>query len=75
VVRHRLLLAELFQPPLGALFAAALLVLGAALLLGKFRPWLIWPLLALTGWVNLAVHTRVVSPHDLRRLLPTSRSW
>jgi competence protein ComEC len=64
-----LLLAELFQPPLGALFAAALLGLGAALALGKFRPWLIWPLLALAGWINLAVQTRVLAPQDLRRLL------
>jgi competence protein ComEC len=64
-----LLLAEIFQLPLAALFACALAVLGATLVFAKCRPWLIWPLLALAGWVNFAVHTRVVSPQDLRRLL------
>lgn len=64
-----LLLAELFQPPLGALFGSAFVVLVAAFLSKKFRPWLVWPLIALTGWTNLASRTAVVSPHDLRALL------
>jgi hypothetical protein len=64
-----LLLAGIFQPPPGALLAIALVVLVPALLLRKFRPWLIWPLLALAGWANLASRTAVVSPDDLRTLL------
>ncbi len=64
-----LLLAELFQPPLGVLFGSALVVLVPAFLFKKFRPWLIWPLIALTGWTNLASRTAVVSPHDLRAVL------
>lgn len=64
-----LLLAELFQPPLVALFGIAFVVLVLVLVLEKFRPWLIWPLLALVGWVNFAVHTQVISPQDLRSLL------
>jgi hypothetical protein len=64
-----LLLGELFQPPLVALFGIAFVVLVLALVLEKLRPRLIWPLLALVGWVNFAVHTQVISPQDLRRLL------
>jgi len=64
-----LLLGEAFQPPLTALFAAAFVLLAPALVLEKFRPWLIWPLLALAGWTNLASRTEVVSPNDLRALI------
>jgi competence protein ComEC len=76
-----LLFAEIFQPPLVALLgtAFALLVLilvpwhdevqRRRLVLEKFRPLLIWPLLALVGWTNLAGRIAVVSPNDLRTLL------
>src|SRR5208283_2402044 len=39
------------------------------LVLEKLRPFLIWPLLALAGWVNLASRTAVISPNDLRALI------
>ena len=64
-----LLLAEILKPPLAALFAASFLVLVLALVLEKLRPWLIWPLLALVGWTNLAGRTAVLAPDDLRALL------
>jgi ComEC/Rec2-related protein len=64
-----LLFAGIFRPPLAALFVVSFLVLVSALVLGKFRPWLIWPLLALVGWTNLASRTAVLSPNDLRALL------
>jgi ComEC/Rec2-related protein len=64
-----LLLAEIFQPPLVALFGIAFVVLVLVLVLEKLRPLLIWPLLALVGWTNLASRTAVVSPNDLRALL------
>ena len=64
-----LLLAQVFHPPLTALFAAAFFILVLVLVLEKLRPWLLWPLLALTGWTNFAVHTTELSPNDLRRLL------
>ena len=64
-----LLLGECFQPPLIALFSASFFVLLLVLLLEKLSPFLIWLLLALAGWTNFAVHTAVISPHDLRRLL------
>ena len=66
-----LLLAGIFHPPPGALFIAAFLVLIPAILVGRLRPWLIWPLLALAGWVNLASRTAMVSPNDLRVLFGT----
>jgi len=64
-----LLLSALFQPPLAALFAASFLVLGLVLVLKKLRRWLVWPLLALVGWTNLASRTAILSPNDLRTLL------
>lgn len=63
-----LLLAEIFHPPLGALFAITFVVLVLALVLKKLRSWLIWLLIALVGWTNLADRTTVVSPFDLRTL-------
>jgi competence protein ComEC len=64
-----LLLAIIFQPPLAALFAISFLVLVLALVFEKIRPFLIWPLLALIGWTNLASRTAVISPNDLRTLI------
>lgn len=64
-----LLLGNFFQPPLAALFFVSLFVLVLALLLVKFRPFLIWPLLAVAGWTNLCSRTARVSPDDLRTRL------
>jgi competence protein ComEC len=64
-----LLLAELFQLSLGVLFAVSFLVLVLALVLEKFRGWLVWLLIVLAGWTNLATRTTLVSPDDLRELL------
>ena len=64
-----LLLAEIFQPPLTALFAASFFTLVLALVLNKFRPVLICILLALAGWTNLVFHTEIISPVDLRNLV------
>ena len=64
-----LLLAEFVQPPLGALFVVSFLILILALVFEKFRPWLIWLLVALAGGTNLASRTAVVSPEDLRNIL------
>jgi ComEC/Rec2-related protein len=64
-----LLLAELFQPPLVALFGIAFAVLVLVLVLEKLRPLLLWLLIAFVGWTNLASRTAIVSPNDLRALL------
>jgi len=64
-----LLLAGIFHPPLAALFAVSFFVLVLVLVLEKLRPFLIWPLLALAGWSNLASRTAIVSPNDLQTLI------
>jgi competence protein ComEC len=61
-----LLLAEIFQPPLTALFSVSFLVLALIFVLEKLRPVLIYIVLALAGWTNLIVHTAIISPNDLR---------
>jgi len=66
-----LLLAQLSRPPLDALFAVAILFLLLALVVKRLRPHVIWPLLALAGWVNLEYRTAVVSPADLQSQLGT----
>ncbi|MGA2281785.1 MAG: ComEC/Rec2 family competence protein, partial [Verrucomicrobiota bacterium] len=63
------LLAEIFRPPLVALFGTAFAVLVLVLVLEKLRPLLFWLLIALVGWTNLASRTAMVSPNDLRALL------
>ena len=64
-----LLLAGIFRPPLVALFGIAFAVLVLVLVLEKFRPRLLWLLVAVAGWTNLASRTAIVSPNDLRALL------
>jgi hypothetical protein len=64
-----LLLSGAFQLPLTALFAISFFVLVIALVLEKLRPVLIWLLLALAGWTNIASRIAVVSPDDLRTLI------
>jgi competence protein ComEC len=64
-----LLLAAFVQPPVAALFVAAVAVFALALALQKLRPLLIWLLLVLVGWTNLTIHTSVISPVDLRKLM------
>ncbi len=54
--------------PLAGLFLMAGAFCGAALLLPKWRGALLWPLLVMTGWVNMAGHDATVSPWDLRVL-------
>lgn len=64
-----LLLAEIFRPPLVLLFATSFVMLFLAMAIAKWRPFLLWALLVLTGWTNLTFHTAIISPNDLRRLI------
>jgi len=64
-----LLIAGIFHPPPAMLFALAFAILIPALIFETLRPWLVWLLLVLAGWTNLASRTAVVSPDDLRALL------
>lgn len=54
--------------PLSVLFAAAFATFGFALLSARARPWLLGPLLLLSGWTNLLTKTATLSPIDLRRI-------
>lgn len=64
-----LLLAVFFHPPLPALFAVSGGMLALAVIFSRLRPWLLAPLLALAGWINLTACTAIISPQDLRVLL------
>ena len=64
-----LLIGQFLQIAPLLLFVSAFSILTLALFFAKLRPHLLWPLLVLTGWINFAVHTQVVSPQDLRTQL------
>jgi ComEC/Rec2-related protein len=64
-----LLLAQLFHPPLVALFAVSFFVLALVFIVEKLRLVLLCLLLALAGWTNFADRTAIISPNDLRTLL------
>ncbi len=51
---------EFFQYHRHDLVWPAFFLLVLALVLEKLRPHLLWPLLALAGWTNFAVHTQVL---------------
>jgi len=63
------LLAEFFKAPPGALFAVSFVCLGLFFALKKSRPILLGALLMLAGWINLILHTAIISPNDLRDLI------
>jgi hypothetical protein len=64
-----LLLAQFYSAPPTALLALSGLMLVVILIFRKLSPYLLWPLLALAGWSNLAMHTAVIAPDDLRTQL------
>ena len=59
-----LLLGNNFHLPLSWLFAAAFALLIATVF--SSRNLFLWPLIILTGWINLAARSEIVSPRDLR---------
>src|SRR5262249_14715512 len=67
-----ILLAEFISLPLQLLFVSALAFALAALFWSRFRPFLLAPLLVLTGMANATQHTATVSPHDLRIIVGTN---
>ena len=64
-----LLLALFIPAPLPALLAAAFLILILVFIIKRFQPVLLCVLLVLAGWTNLAFHTAIISPNDLRRVI------
>ena len=51
------------------LLAVSLTLAGLALALRRLRLGLLYALVVLTGWTNCALHTCIISPYDLRRIL------
>src|ERR1043166_6937838 len=62
------LAGEFVSFPAMWLLGGSLTLLVAALALTKARACLLWPLLFLTGWTNIALHSAILSPHDLRKI-------
>ncbi len=67
-----ILVAGMVTAPLPAIFCAAFLLLVAALTCRSLRPALLYPLLLLAGWANALLHSSVLSPVDLRRVVATT---
>src|ERR1043165_9846337 len=63
------LLGGYVSPPPVLLLSSALTLAVMALARSQARPFLLFPLILLAGWTNLVLHTAILSPHDLRRLL------
>ena len=64
-----ILLGRYVSPPPVLLLSSALTLAVMALAWSPARPFLLFPLILLAGWTNLELHTAILSPHDLRRLL------
>ena len=65
-----LLIAEAARPPVLHLIAFGFALALPALGWSRARHWLLIPLIIVVGWANLVSRTAVLSPHDLRALLP-----
>lgn len=61
-----LLLADHLSAPLALLFTASIITALGAIVWARGRRFLIWPLVVLAGWTNLASRTTILSPNDVR---------
>lgn len=61
-----LLLAEFVSVPLAWLLLSGIILAGLAVVWTNGSPWVLPAVVVLTGWANLAAHTQILSPHDLR---------
>src|SRR5712691_11756956 len=64
-----ILLSDLFFVSPIFLLVSGLGLALMTLLCGRARPWLLFALIVLTGWSNVALRTAILSPHDLRILI------
>src|ERR1051326_5830886 len=64
-----ILLADFFQPAPLPILGTGLVLAAIAIVWGKARSLLLWPLILAAGFANLALRTAVISPNDLRTLL------
>src|SRR5262245_4302574 len=70
-----LLLGEFLGVRLVGLLSVALGLAVLAFVCSAARPWLLAPLLVMFGWVNLASHKAILSPHDLRCIVGEGTSY
>lgn len=61
-----LLLADNLTAPLAFIFSLSIATAFAAIVWPRGRPFLLWPLIILFAWANLASRTAIISPNDLR---------
>jgi competence protein ComEC len=61
-----ILLARYLPIPLACILPASLVLAVVALAWTRARPHLLYPLVFLTGYSNLVVHSEILSPNDLR---------
>jgi competence protein ComEC len=64
-----ILAAEIVSLPLLPILGASLFLAAIGLSLPRFRHLLLYPLLVFAGFANSTLHTAVLSPVDLRRIL------
>jgi competence protein ComEC len=64
-----ILAACLLSPPPSLLLASSLSLALACPLWARARPLLLATLIVATGWTNTTLHTAILSPHDLRRVV------
>src|SRR4051794_36279609 len=64
-----ILLGSVMPLPLVLLLACALGLCILAVSFPRARAFIILPLCILSGWAGKILHTAVISPHDLRRLI------
>lgn len=68
-----ILLARGVSIPVAPAFALAGCLAVSSLCFHRAWPWILGAFLVVSGAVNLAWHTAILSPHDLRRLLPAQQ--
>ena len=64
-----ILLGRSLHLPLSLLFIGSMGLFLLTLSWARLRPWLLWPLVLLTGWTNFTRQVSILGPHDLRNLL------
>ncbi len=65
-----ILAGRYWAAPFSVLFGVAFLLLITAVASARARPFLLWPLILLVGWINFSQRTAILANNDLRNLLP-----
>lgn len=64
-----ILAGEWLSPSPWLLLSVSLMLVAITLVWARARPILLWLLLLLAGWTNATLHSAILSPHDLRKVL------